>query len=55
MGRKVGRGRERDERIYSENKAKGERGPLVVTELLYVSVEKKIHGAKKAANFDLYY
>lgn len=44
MRQKVGRERpkrKRDERIYSENEAKGERGPLVVTGLLYVSVEKK--------------
>lgn len=34
-----GRG-ERDERIYSEDEAKGECGPLVVTELFCVSVEK---------------
>jgi len=45
MRQKVGRERpkrKRDERIYSENEAKGERGPLVVTGLLYVSVEKKL-------------
>lgn len=32
---------EGDERIYSENGVKVERGPLVVAGLLYVSVEKK--------------
>lgn len=35
------RKRERDERIYLEDEAKGERGPLVVTGLLCVSDEKK--------------
>lgn len=34
------RERERDERIYSEDEAKGECGPLVVTGLFCVSVEK---------------
>lgn len=50
MGWRVGRDRpkrNRDERIYSENEAKGERGPLVVTGLLCVSVEKK-HAAREA-------
>lgn len=52
MGRKVGRERpkrKRDERIYSENEAKGERGPLVVTGLLCVSVEKKLHATREAS------
>lgn len=40
-GARTAKEKERDERIYSENEAKGERGPLVVTGLLYVSVEKK--------------
>lgn len=51
MGRKVGlelAKRKRDERIYSENEAKGERGPLVVTGLLCVSVEKK-HATREAS------
>lgn len=46
-----GGAREKDERIYSENKAKGERGPLVVTELFYVSVEKKKYTARRGSKF----
>lgn len=54
MGRKVGRDRpkrNRDERIYSENEAKGKRGPLVVTGLLCVSVEKKYAAREASARF----
>lgn len=42
--------RERETReFYSENEAKGERGPLVVTGLLCVSVEKKLHATREAS------
>lgn len=44
-GERAAKEKQRRERIYSENEAKGERSPLVVTGLLCVSVEKK-HAAR---------
>lgn len=46
-GGRAERERERDERNYSDYSVKGECGPLVVTELFCVSVEKNAPRKRK--------